>query len=538
MVPMKLNVLVAMYCFAGNGGVATVIPEIAFWLAKLNKELAEDPRIDRVAVTKAGDIPLTMARNEVVKKAMDNGFDVILMLDSDNQPDLYDGKKDWAKPFWKTSFDFLYERACRGLPTVVCSPYCGPPPHPTGGGEENVYVFYAADYETGRLENAFHFKAYDRLTASQMRGIQEIAAGPTGVILYSTDAFRLMPIGEMSDGQVLDGYAKGEISQERALRLLRMKSWFFYEFTDQYQTQKASTEDVTNTREIQMAGIKKFGEPVVFCNWDAWAGHLKPKCVGMPEPISMTQISETYIEAVHNNLGGGDELRELNFADVKPERQVRPEPLVEEPPEGRERPWNLQSRMLYGRKITTIGTVFPEESLEAIRQHVSRNTQQLYRVIVVGAGDGDVVWALAEKMGPDGGNIFCIDEWDDASLQRFVGNIGELVDTSVRVIDGDTLNTANTFPDRQDVDLILLLGIAAFSDAIDAIHSWSRHLSPRGHLILSWLKAKGPEWNSYPNDLKTTVGEMFSAFSMADYLRFMEGGAADAAQESKTAESV
>ena len=315
----KLDVLVCLLCYAGNGGVATVLPEIAVWFAKLYSKMQNDDRIGRIAVKRAGDIPLTMVRNGLVKAAKDGGFDCLMMIDSDNVPDLYDGHAPNAKPFWETSFDFLYERALKGLPSVVCAPYCGPPPHPVGGGQENVYVFHVSSDESDDKDPSKHgavrFEAYTREHAAIMRGIQPIAAGPTGCILYTTDAFDLMPLHGMTDEEILQKHASGEISTARAKQLLRMESWFFYEFTDQYQTQKSSTEDVTNTREIQFAGIEKFGEPVVFCNWDAWAGHYKPKCVGAPQVLRIEQVSNIFAEAVRSNVSTREESVYLDLPD-------------------------------------------------------------------------------------------------------------------------------------------------------------------------------------------------------------------------------
>jgi hypothetical protein len=315
----KLDVMVVMFCYAGNGGVATVLPDIATWLTKVTRRMSDDDRIGRVGIKRAGDIPLTMERNRVVKEAKDRDFDVIVMLDSDNVPDLYLNRRETAKPFWDTSFDLLYERKLKGLPTVVCAPYCGPPPHPVNGGEENVYVFYAESDESDDKDpdkvGAIRFSSYSRQHAALMRGIQPIAAGPTGCIMYSVDAFDLMPIHGMSDQQILEDYKAGKYTTERARQLLRMESWFFYEYTDAYQTRKASTEDVTNTREIQLAGIEKHGEPVVFCNWDAWAGHMKPKCVGAPQPLRIEQVSGVYREAVENNISAADRIVQVDFTE-------------------------------------------------------------------------------------------------------------------------------------------------------------------------------------------------------------------------------
>ena len=315
MQPKKLKVLIVLFCYGGNGGVATILPEIAIWLARVSQWLKDDERVESVAVKKAGDIPLSMERNRVVKDAQENGYDVVVMVDSDNVPDLYKGAVENFQPFLESSFDFLYERSLRSLPTVVCAPYCGPPLHPVKGGGENVYVFYAT--EDGALEDGYpnvRFEAYSREHASMMRGIQPIAAGPTGLIMYSIDAFDLMPVHGMTDEEILIQHMTGKLSTKRALELLHMQSWFFYEYTDHYQTKKASTEDVTNTREIQFAGIDKHGEPIVFCNWDSWAGHYKPKCVGAPAPLHIESVSELFKEAVERNLSNADMIVNVDFS--------------------------------------------------------------------------------------------------------------------------------------------------------------------------------------------------------------------------------
>jgi hypothetical protein len=318
----KLKILFAQFAYAGNGGVATVLPHYVPWFAKVYKQLSADPRVEQVAIKQYGDIPLDIERNRVVFDAKQHGFDVIVMLDSDNVPDLYLGHRSDAKSFIETSFNFLYEREIRGIPTVVCAPYCGPPPHPTKGGSENVYVFFATHDEgddskpdfVGRIK----FEAYSREHAAIMRGIQVCAAGPTGCIMYSTSAFDLMPVHKQTKDEILDDLLAGKISKDRAKQLINMESWFYYESPDGLRTSKASTEDVTNTREIQMAGVQKHGEPVVFCNWDAWAGHFKPKCVGAPSTLKIESVSNLFREAVANNISSQDQAMDIDFTGGEP----------------------------------------------------------------------------------------------------------------------------------------------------------------------------------------------------------------------------
>lgn len=314
MQPKKLDVLITLFCYGGNGGVATILPDIATWLAKTVAWLHANDRVGRVSVTTAGDIPLAMERNRVVVDAKKEGFDVLIMMDSDNVPDLYLDDDPSAQPFVESSFNFLYERSCQGIPTVVAAPYCGPPVHPTKNPRgENVYVFYATEDGTESDDLGVYVEAYSRDHACLMKGIQPIAAGPTGCIMYSMDAFDLMPVHGKTDEEILNEYKNGEISAKRASQLLRMESWFYYEYIDGYQTHKASTEDVTNTREINIAGALKHNCPIVFCNWDAWAGHYKPKCVGKPNPLRIETVSNLFRDAVNNNIGHADSYMEIDF---------------------------------------------------------------------------------------------------------------------------------------------------------------------------------------------------------------------------------
>lgn len=503
MTPMKLDVLVAMLAYGGNGGVATILPDIGLWLMKLQKEFDSDDRVGRVGIQRFGGIPLTDERNKIVSTAKQANFDVILMLDSDNVPDLYLGKRPWAKPFWNSSFDFLYERQSRGLPSVIAAPYCGPPPHPVNGGYENVYVFQAENNETGNPDTGFRFEAYDRNTASQMRGIQEIAAGPTGCIVYTTDAFDLMPIGDLTQAEILDAYRDGRMDQQRALRLLNMESWFFYEYTDRFKTQKVSTEDVTNTREIQLAGINKYGEPVVFCNWDAWAGHYKPKCVGMPEPVRMEQINDIYREACEANLSAFEEIRDVDFSgnleageseDPRPERE--PEDIVAG--------HKILPRMLCGRKVTSVGHVTSDNDLDGLRRLVEslakKHPEKHLRVIEIGSWVGESAIALQSGFGPAGGTVFCIDTWEgsstdstgaiakrvgyDALFQYFLGNVGDLIDDTIKVIRGSSLDVAEAFGESgpQDADLIFIDANHDYEWVLEDLHAWIDHVADDGIL--------------------------------------------------------
>ena len=261
----KFNVGFCTFSYGGNGGISSEVPDIREWMVPLIAEIRQDPRISGVKLWNLSDTPITMTRNRAVLMAREYGCDVLVMVDSDMKPDLYAGQPD-AKPFFQSSFDFLVDHYQKG-PVVIGAPYCGPPP------VECVYVFRWQSQQSAHASPDFQLEMYDRDTGSKMAGIQECAALPTGLIMYDMRAFEIT-----------------EPKDENS------KPWFYYEWSDKYASGKSSTEDVTMTRDLSLAGAKALGYNPVFCNWDAWAGHWTPKCVGKPVVIAAKDISETLVQ--------------------------------------------------------------------------------------------------------------------------------------------------------------------------------------------------------------------------------------------------
>jgi len=304
MTPAKLDLCVVFFSYGGNGGTAQCLPHLRRWWAAQFHALAGDPRIGRISEADLSDTPITMTRNRALRLAKESKADLLLMIDSDNVPDLYVGKDPGAKPFLASSIDFAYQRLLRGVPTMIAAPYCGPPPHPTEGGYENVYVFAWENAESdvpGFAGSKVIF--YDRDRAALMTGIAPAAALPTGVMLLTTNILDALP-----------------------------PPYFRYEWTDKWESEKASTEDVYFSRNIAMAGIKRWGENVVFCNWDSWAGHYKPKCVGKPTVLRVEQVADVFAEAVRNNYNVGDKIlwldpeRPPDFSATAPAEKLPDQP--------------------------------------------------------------------------------------------------------------------------------------------------------------------------------------------------------------------
>lgn len=294
--PRKLKVMFAFPSYGGNGGIASEVPEVRQWMMKIMPKVKSDERIcDHVMEVTRADTPITMVRNEFVVLARKNDVDVLVMVDSDINPLRHEGEPGVAD-FFESSFDFLYQHYDKG-PCVIGAPYCGPPQN----RGEGCYVFEWQNYGDHGDETNFTLEMIPRMMAAKMRGIQEAAALPTGLIMYDMRAFKLIePSGERPY-DVVDKCRRGEITVDEALVKLH-DGWFYYEWEDQTASKKASTEDVTNTRDISLAGQVVLGYNPLFANWDAPVGHWKPWCVsGRPLTHDARCVSNSLRKAVLDN---------------------------------------------------------------------------------------------------------------------------------------------------------------------------------------------------------------------------------------------
>lgn len=241
----KFTVGLCTFSYGGNGGISSEVPDIREWMVPLVAKYSRDERIKDIKIWNLSDTPITMTRNRCVLQAREYGVDILVMVDSDMKPDL-------TGDFFGTSLEYLLSHYEEG-PVCIGAPYCGPPPN------ECVYVFRWQNRMSEDANPDFQLEMYDRHTAASMAGIQECAALPTGLIMYD---MRCFDITEPRDGSD--------------------KPWFYYEWSDKFATEKSSTEDVTMTRDLSIAGARVLGYNPVKCNWDSWAGHWKPKCVGKP----------------------------------------------------------------------------------------------------------------------------------------------------------------------------------------------------------------------------------------------------------------
>ena len=364
----KFNVGLVTFSYGGNGGISSEVPDIREWMVPLVSELSRDERVDQIRIWNLADTPITMTRNRAVLQAREFGVDVLVMIDSDMKPDL-----GGSKPFFTSSFDFLVDHYHKG-PVIIGAPYCGPPPN------ECVYVFRWQNQQSLNPNPDFQLEMYDRHTAVKLAGIQECAALPTGLIMYDMRVFELTEPKQEGD-----------------------KPWFYYEHPDLYQSQKASTEDVTMTRDVSLVGTQKLGYNPVFCNWDAWAGHWKPKCVGKPIFIDAKGVSDKMKSCWE--AGVDNEVKLIDFRSPIADK-IQP-------------------------SFDSMGMDLPDEDAKALTRMIHQFQDQhghTPSVLEVGSWAGRSAIIMAKA----GARVTCVDTWEgsknDNGTQSYNGSRGRPLD--------------------------------------------------------------------------------------------------------------
>lgn len=276
MKPRQLNVAFAFFPYSGNGaGAGSEVPDIRNWMVETVLKIKKDPRIDGVFHKDWNDTPAPMVRNDAVAWARNVGADVLVMIDSDNKPDVEVGIDPAAKPFWDSSFNHLYGHFDKG-PCMIGAPYTGGPPH------ENVFVFRLATWETGDPNKRSRLEQYGREEAEMLGGIQECAALPTGCVMIDMRLFELLAHPYFEYEYEGDGPACETCGHP----------------IPGPRCKKASTEDVFTTRNMLMNTMLKLGYCPILCNWDSWAGHWKGKLCRKPRSIKADGVEKSYRDAV------------------------------------------------------------------------------------------------------------------------------------------------------------------------------------------------------------------------------------------------
>jgi len=438
----KFNVGIVTFSYGGNGGISSEVPDIREWMVPTVAELAKDPRVGAIRIWNLADTPITMTRNRAVVQARQNDVDVLIMVDSDMKPDLYAGHAD-AKPFLQSSLDFLIDHYHKG-PVVIGAPYCGPPP------VECVYVFRWNNLASHSPNPDFQLEMYDRHTAVKMAGIQDCAALPTGLIMYDMRVFALTEPKKEGD-----------------------KPWFYYEWKDHFAAEKASTEDVTMTRDLSLVGAQTLGYNPVFCNWDAWAGHWKPKCVGKPQVISVDGISHKLKDCWEAKVEAGTKLVDFKSSVL----DKLPPPTT----------------------FDGMGMDLPLRDATALTEMVEQFNRQHFRLPVVcevgsRAGRSAVIMAKA------GAKVTCVDTWEgsenDAGCKAYDGSGGSPLDVfmkniaglDIRPVLGRSPDIASQFADGE-FDIVYIDAEHDYDSVLADIKAWK----PKAKHVLA-----GHDYHCFP----------------------------------------
>jgi len=479
-----LDVFVGFPSYGGNGGISSEVPDIREWWAETMLEMREDPRVGKISSKTIADTPITMVRNRFVRMAKAAGSHLLLMVDSDQNPNLW--KQIGGKPFWKTAFDAIYDHYGKG-PLVVGAPYCGTP-----NAGENCYVFYWDDNGSHGEETGMRLEMYPRQLATQMSGVQECAALPTGMILYDMRVFDLIEPASLTPDQVLDQFREGKLTQSQTLAALA-GGYFHYEWKDTYADEKSSTEDVQNTRDISLAGIHKLGYNPVRCAWDCWVGHWKPWCVGKPQMYGAAQVAASLRAAVESGYDPAEKVVDLGV----PKFPSGATPVVvdlREGPDDKADFFSVPDGELTVSECIRRSHTMPVEHSLAIGKLIEMFGSKV-RIAEIGCWIGDTTKRLVEVYGDRIGGYVCVDnfkgcpndhlgaiasKFGSQSIEKeFFRNCEPLSApgkaNKVDLVIGESVETASHFKE---------VGLHAFDIVfIDADHSYENTLAD----IRAWL---------------------------------------------------
>lgn len=497
MTPKKLNVGFAFLNYGSNGGIASEHPDIRRWTVPAVLAAKADPRIAEIFTEDFNDTPAPMSRNAIIEWAKRAGVDVLVMVDSDQAPDLYVGKDALAKPFFPSSFDFLYGHYEKG-PCTIFAPYCGPPGHPTKGGWENVYVFkWTNSHSDEPQRDEFKLDPFERDEAARLMGISEVGAGPTGLCMIDMRCFDYLTHPYFYYQYEGDGPLCPNCHQH----------------TPGPQAQKSTTEDVAFFRDLNLSISAKLGYCPVFCNWDSWAGHHKPKCVGKPSIMHASQISQKMRDA----LDRGED-RGMRIMNVQPPKDSKASiPFARQPDSTncivRVNGTDYQSQEL---SPTSNMDVADQQALkDVVSSYASAPgvVNRKIRIVELGSWVGHSAKLMADAVAPMCDyEIFCVDHWKGgmaqqrhAAEQHDVREVWEAnlasVRTHVTPVKGDTVEIGKTWTGGP-IDILFIDADHSYEGCLADIEAWSKHVIPNGIIM-------GHDYSFVFPGVKRAVHEVF-----------------------------
>lgn len=511
MQPRKLKLAFCFMPFGGVGSAQSEHPDIRNWLIPTIHKAKLDPRIDPDIIFRDhADIPLDMVRNELVGWARENGADVLVMIDSDNTPDIMLGLDPVAKPFFETSFNYLYDHYEKG-PVVIGAPYCGPPVQPDGSGAENVYVFQWKNWNSVTPTQGMALRAFEREEAAMRVGIEPVAALPTGCIMFDMRAFDLIPHPYFSyefegDGDECETCGCKKPGPRRA---------------------KCSTEDVVTTRNISLNGCIQLGYNPVLCNWDAWAGHWKPRCVGKPVILTADRVGAALKRAVESGVKSSVRTMHVHRGNlpVHPDDangvtkvvskfENAPAPAVHA---------GLQEGGLDTDSIFKGIHNTEEQDLVFLQKIVEGEAwdrvadDRPLTVVELGSWIGNSALAMQQAGGKVAETIIhCVDHWKGGNhMQReiakehdayegFCKNVGDKLGKTIIPHRGDTVEVASrwSLEGNPSIDVLFVDAGHTYEECLADIKAWAPHVAKGGVIC-------GHDYNSAFPGVKKAVHEIF-----------------------------
>lgn len=211
-------------------GIQTV--ETGAFLFDLGCKLSTHPLIAKVSQAVLRSSRIAMNRNLLVKSAIEDGVDFLLMIDPDMAPDMYVDHCSGALSFIESSLQHLVENPFG----IIGAPAVGEPP------DMKVNVFVNGPDGVGRRMT--HAELLERV---QDPRIEDVVAMGTGLMLIHMPIFCHL-----------------------------QQPYFQDEYTDNTFTELKKSQDIVFTERAHMAGIP------VWCNYYSFSGHVKSSILGCP----------------------------------------------------------------------------------------------------------------------------------------------------------------------------------------------------------------------------------------------------------------
>ncbi len=354
-------------------------------------------------------------------------------------------------------------------------------------------------------------EAYGRMEAALLTGISNVDTGPTGLCMIDMRVFEHLSLPYFD--YEWDGENKQCPHCHQAIPGKRSK--------------KASTEDCFFFRNVALNCAIRLGYNPVFCNWDAWAGHHKPKCVGKPNTIPSDAVGRQLHEATKAPQSG---VRIRKSSSPMPTRllQVNTNGKPESNGEGviPSAPTNAQLHAMVngiGSPMSLedddepgpddLGHKTPGDDLKALEKIIeeyvrARDWDHKLCIVELGSWVGKSARTIVGAI-PHGieYEIHCVDTWslpekgsqwatkpmgdavqkrrsegdEDPVFNQFRKNVGHLLNTRIKYHRRSTFAVANYW--SQYVDILFVDADHSEKSVHNDLSSWALHIRDGGLIV-------------------------------------------------------